>query len=146
MTTASVPAANAPTPSTSRIATLGPRTPAMRVIVTVGSETGLSPQITTHVVADLDLIRTFGPASGLCAVLVLCMYINEQQNLHEHYSHPEVLWVICPILLYWIMRLWLRAQRLQLSEDPLVFALRDRISYIAAVLMGVAMLLATVIH
>src|SRR5438105_11187426 len=48
MTTASVPVANAPTPSTSRIATLGPRTPAMRVIVTVGSETGLSPQITTR--------------------------------------------------------------------------------------------------
>ena len=35
-------------------------------------------------VADLDLIRTFGPGSGLCAVLVLCMYINDQQNLHEH--------------------------------------------------------------
>ena len=44
------------------------------------------------------------------------------------------------------MRLWLRAERFQLHEDPLVFAMRDRISYIAAALMGIAMVLATVIH
>ena len=49
----------------------------------------------------------------------------------ERYAQPEFLWLICPLLLYWLGRLALIAhRRMMKSEDPLTFVLRDRISWL----------------
>jgi 4-hydroxybenzoate polyprenyltransferase/phosphoserine phosphatase len=77
---------------------------------------------------DLELIRSIGPTSGYLCVLVLCLYLNSP-DVRVRYSRPEVLWLCCPILLYWISRIWFLAYREQLDDDPVAFALRDRISY-----------------
>jgi 4-hydroxybenzoate polyprenyltransferase len=96
-----------------------------------------------YLVIDLDLIRTLGPTSGYMAVLVFALYINspEAQAL---YPRANVLWLICPLLLYWITRLWFIAQRKSMHHDPVVFALADRASYAVAAAIVAAAALATV--
>ena len=76
---------------------------------------------------DLATLQSLGAASGYCAVLVLALYINSD-DVRENYEHPEVIWLLCPLLLYWISRMWQRAGRGQMYDDPIVFALRDPIS------------------
>jgi len=50
--------------------------------------------------------------------------------------------LVCPLLMYWISRTWLLSWRGQLSEDPIVFTLRDRVSWIVAALMIILMMVA----
>ena len=92
-------------------------------------------------VADLELVTSFGPASGFMAVLVFCLYIASPQ-VKELYTRPQVLWLISPILLYWISRVWLLAGRDQLHDDPVLFAVRDRNSYLAGALTLLCLLVA----
>jgi 4-hydroxybenzoate polyprenyltransferase len=91
-------------------------------------------------VEDLSLIESMGPAAGYMAVLVLALYIQSQQVLRLYHS-PWALWLLCPLLLYWISRLWVKAKRGELTDDPVVFAIRDPVSLAIA---GIALtLLAT---
>ena len=80
---------------------------------------------------DLPLIESAGLAAGYMTVLVLALYINSG-DVRAVYRHPELLWLICPLVLYWITRLWLWAHRRALNEDPLAFAIKDVPSYIIA--------------
>jgi len=88
-----------------------------------------------YVAGDLDVLARLGTASGYLAVLVLAMYISNP-DVTRLYSHHERLWLLCPLGLYWLGRVWLLANRGLVHEDPVVFALRDRPSY----LMGAAAL------
>jgi len=76
---------------------------------------------------DMDSLMSLGTSSGYAAVVVLALYINSA-DVHLLYKRPEAVWLLCPLLLYWISRLWLGARRGKLHDDPLVFALRDRAS------------------
>ena len=51
---------------------------------------------------------------------------------------------ICPLLLYWVSRAWLLASRDQLHDDPVVFALKDSVSYLAGGLAALFIWLATI--
>jgi len=90
---------------------------------------------------DIDLIRGLGPAAGCVAVLPLCLYVNSADVLRL-YVRPELLWVVCLVVFYWIARVWLLACRGQLHEDPVTFALKDRASYAAGAVVGLSLLLA----
>ncbi|HJR75694.1 MAG TPA: UbiA family prenyltransferase [Nitrospiraceae bacterium] len=90
---------------------------------------------------DAEHIASIGSSSGLIAVLVLALYISSKEVL-TLYSHPEVLWVICPVMLYWITRAWMLTYRNSMDDDPVVFAVRDRNSYIVALLIAAILLLA----
>lgn len=81
-----------------------------------------------YLLVDLDLIRTLGPTSGYMAVLVFALYLNSP-DASLLYPRVAWLWLICPLLLYWITRLWFAAQRGRMHHDPVVFALTDRGSY-----------------
>lgn len=91
---------------------------------------------------DLSLLEVLGPASGLIAVLVLALYLQSQQ-MQRLYSQPWALWLLCPLLLYWISRLWMKAKRRELDYDPVVFAARDTVSYTVAVLAGALLWIAS---
>lgn len=91
---------------------------------------------------DLELIRSVGPASGCLCVLVLCLYINSPDVL-KLYGRPAALWLVCPVLMYWILRIWFLAQRGELLDDPVLFALKDRPSFIAGALIGLVIVIAT---
>jgi len=77
-----------------------------------------------YFVTDLSVVQSLGGASGFIAVLVLCLYIQSQSNLLM-YGRPEILWLLCPLLLYWISRVWLVASRGEMHDDPIVFAAKD---------------------
>jgi 4-hydroxybenzoate polyprenyltransferase/phosphoserine phosphatase len=80
-----------------------------------------------YTVDDLPLVQSLGGASGYLAVLVLALYINSTAS-ELLYRHPPVLWLLCPLLLYWISRAWLIAHRGNMHDDPVVFAITDRTS------------------
>lgn len=91
--------------------------------------------------SDSALLVSTGTASGYAAVLVLSLYIASG-SVKVLYSTHEVLWLVCPLLLYWIGYLWLVAHRGKMYHDPLVFAMRDRTSRIVILLMLAAALIA----
>ncbi len=92
---------------------------------------------------DLPGLRAMGVASGFLTVMVLALYIDSQ-NGRELYVQPEWLWGVAPLLLWWIMRIWLKTGRRELhGEDPLQFALHDRFSWYTLAAMGVLGALAT---
>jgi len=87
-------------------------------------------------VDDLPLIQSLGAASGYLAVLVLALYINSTAS-EVLYRHQQVLWLLCPLLLYWISRVWLIAHRGAMHDDPVVFALTDSVSRIVLAVCAV---------
>ncbi|MEP6510818.1 MAG: UbiA family prenyltransferase, partial [Dokdonella sp.] len=80
-----------------------------------------------YTVDDLPLIQSLGMATGYLSVLVLAFYINSTKST-ELYRHHHVLWLLTPLLLYWISRVWLLARRGGMHDDPVVFALTDKVS------------------
>jgi 4-hydroxybenzoate polyprenyltransferase len=82
---------------------------------------------------DLDIFRSAGSACGLLSVLVLALYINSPA-VRPLYRHPQVLWLLCPVLLYWILRVWFLTLRTETDDDPVILALRDRASYVVGAL------------
>jgi 4-hydroxybenzoate polyprenyltransferase/phosphoserine phosphatase len=94
--------------------------------------------------SDLPSLRGMGMSSGFLSVMVLTLYIDSQHG-RAQYAQPEWLWAAAPVLLLWIMRIWLKTGRRELQgEDPLQFALRDYFSWLTlAMLMGVGFLAIT---
>ncbi|MEP7042437.1 MAG: UbiA family prenyltransferase [Dokdonella sp.] len=92
-----------------------------------------------YAVDDLPLVQSLGAASGYLSVLVFALYINSTAS-ETLYRHPAALWMLCPLLLYWISRIWLIAHRGQMHDDPVVFAATDRVSRIVIVLCALAVL------
>ena len=92
---------------------------------------------------DADAIRSMGVTSGYMAVLVMALYINSA-DVRGLYAHPERLWFVVPLILYWISRVWLIAERGEMRDDPVIFALEDRTSYAVAVGVSAVILLSTI--
>lgn len=101
----------------------------------LAAESAVSAEGRGYLVADRTLVGTLGPAAGYLTVLVLALYLNSDK-VRTLYAHRLSLWLMCPLLLYWISRLWLLANRGELNEDPVVFAITDRTSLIVAGLAG----------
>lgn len=76
-------------------------------------------------VSDLNYLQSMGTASGYLAVMVLALYVNSPE-MAAQYSKPYFLWLLCPLVLYWVSRLWLKTGRDEMHDDPLVFAIKDR--------------------
>lgn len=91
---------------------------------------------------DIGLITSLGTSSGYLAVLVLALYVNSEQ-VRVLYRQPLLLLLVCPLLLYWISRMWLLAHRGKLHDDPVLFAVRDRVSYLVGALTLLIIWLAT---
>ena len=94
-----------------------------------------------YVTSDYELLASLGGASGYLGVLVLALYINSTAGA-AMYRHPSVLWLLCPLLLYWISRIWLIAHRGAMHDDPVLFAARDKVSLAVLVLAALVVLAA----
>jgi 4-hydroxybenzoate polyprenyltransferase len=92
--------------------------------------------------ADLDYVPIMGITSGFLTSLVMALYVSSD-HVRSLYAHPQYLWLICPLILYWISRVWLVCHRGKMHEDPVVFALRDRVSFIVVALGLVIMAFAS---
>jgi 4-hydroxybenzoate polyprenyltransferase len=89
---------------------------------------------------DAAVISQAGVGAGLVAGLILALYVNGPE-VTRGWPRPYALWGICPIFVYWIVRAWLVAHRGNMNEDPIVFAFRDKVSYLAAALILICALL-----
>ena len=94
-----------------------------------------------YVPDDMELVASLGGTAGFISVLVLALYIQDARTA-ELYHSPQVIWVLCPVMLYWISRAWLIAHRGRMHDDPIVFALKDRTSWVVAALMAATLGLA----
>ncbi|HEX7815147.1 UbiA family prenyltransferase [Dyella sp.] len=92
-------------------------------------------------IEDIPLIQSLGASSGYLAVLVLALYVDSTAST-QLYAHPHYLWMLCPLLLYWISRTWAIAHRGLMHDDPVVFAVMDRTSQILGVIAAVIVALA----
>ncbi len=91
---------------------------------------------------DLSYLISMGIASGFVAVMLLALYVDSQVGGYM-YPHAEILWMILPLMLFWIMRLWLKISRMEIHDDPLLFAITDRTSWIVAALVAGVTLIAS---
>ena len=93
---------------------------------------------------DLELVSSLGGSAGFIAVLVLALYIQDGQAAHL-YATPQIIWLACPVMLFWISRAWLIAHRGRMHDDPIVFALKDKVSWGVGVFMVAVLALARVL-
>jgi 4-hydroxybenzoate polyprenyltransferase len=92
-------------------------------------------------VEDLALLQSLGGASGYLSILVLGLYVNSP-DIAVMYKHPKIVWALVPVMLYWISRIWMETHRGRMHDDPLVFALKDRVSLLTGALAAVVLWLA----
>src|SRR4051794_9637451 len=90
--------------------------------------------------SDLPVVLALGSASGLVSVLILALY-TQSLIVPETYPAPEWIWLVPPLLLYWVARLWLKAGRGEIDDDPVLFAAKDWQSLTIAGIMGALFLL-----
>lgn len=103
---------------------------------------GLSPKNGRgYQVSDIEQMRSFGTASAFAAVVVFANYISSFDVI-PLYHQPRLLWLVVPLLILWLCRVWLLASRGELNEDPVVFALTDRMSLMIGAGVAVIALLA----
>lgn len=110
-------------------------------LVILRREDGEGARARAYEIADEELLAAMGIASGYLAVLVLALYIATDKA-EALYTSRELLWFLCPLLLYWISYVWLTAHRGRMPGDPVVFATGDRTSAILLVLMAVTAVVA----
>jgi 4-hydroxybenzoate polyprenyltransferase len=91
---------------------------------------------------DLQTVVSFGICAAFAAALVLALYM-QSAVVQDLYRHPQFLWAIFPICLYWLTRIWLMASRRVLQEDPISFAIKDRTTWLLLALCIVILRLAT---
>jgi 4-hydroxybenzoate polyprenyltransferase len=96
-----------------------------------------------YVLSDIEQLRTFGTGSGVAAVVIFALYINGGE-IAGLYRHPNRMWLIIPLLILWIFRVWLLASRGELDEDPVIFAVSDRTSLLIGVAIAAIAAFATI--
>jgi 4-hydroxybenzoate polyprenyltransferase len=95
-------------------------------------------------VGDREVLLSLGVGSSFSAVVIFSLYVHSQ-DVRVLYSSPEFLFLLCPIVLYWLSRTWLLAHRGELKEDPVTLAIRDPVSYGVA-LASAAVIAASLMH
>jgi 4-hydroxybenzoate polyprenyltransferase len=80
---------------------------------------------------DLEAVSTMGIVSGYLSILVLALYIQDSYTA-VLYKTPQLIWLACPLMLYWVSRTWLITHRGAMNDDPVMFAIKDRVSHLVA--------------
>jgi 4-hydroxybenzoate polyprenyltransferase len=89
---------------------------------------GLNPtNARGYLLSDIEQLRSFGTSSAYASIVIFALYISGH-DVVALYHHPNRMWLITPLMILWLSRVWLLASRGVLDEDPVVFALTDRMS------------------
>jgi 4-hydroxybenzoate polyprenyltransferase/phosphoserine phosphatase len=99
------------------------------------------PSNRNYKLSDMQIVAALAAAAGFNAITVFALYISSDA-VHPLYRHPKLLWLVCPILMYWISRMLMMAHRRLVHDDPIVFALKDPVSFAAGALIAGIMLAA----
>ena len=85
-------------------------------------------------VSDYSMLGAMGVAAGYISILVLALFISSPESVSK-YTYPVLLWLLCPLMAYWVSRLWLKTSRGEMHDDPLIFSLKDQASWIVFINM-----------
>ncbi|WP_374355913.1 UbiA family prenyltransferase [Chitinimonas sp.] len=88
-------------------------------------------------VGDIEMLASLGTAAAYGSVLILALYINSS-SVQTLYRQPHYIWLACPALWYWIARAWMLAHRGGMHDDPVLFAVRDRTSWVLLLVVMLA--------
>jgi 4-hydroxybenzoate polyprenyltransferase/phosphoserine phosphatase len=111
-------------------------------LMKVDSPSGLLERGREYLSDDLPLLRSMGVVSGFVSVVVFSLYINSPEML-KLYAQPHYLWGISLLFLFWICRIWVVTNRGNMTDDPIIYTLKDRASYLIFLLVGVLLWLST---
>ena len=89
-----------------------------------------------YILADIEQIRSFGISSAYAAVVVFSLYISSR-DVEALYSHAARMWLIVPLMILWISRVWLLAGRGHLDEDPVIFAVTNPMSLLLGLCVAI---------
>ena len=101
----------------------------------IRSRDGPAAHARAYLFEDQEYLMALGCSSGVLSVLVLALYMG-MGNVAQLYTRSELIWCTAILLLYWISHMWLMAHRARMPDDPLVFALKDRVSQVLILSMG----------
>jgi 4-hydroxybenzoate polyprenyltransferase len=87
--------------------------------------------------SDGTMLKMMGVAASFVAALVLALYL-QAPAAHAAYSEPFMLWALPGAVVYWTCRVWLKVDRGDMHDDPLIFAFTDRTSLAVAALAAAA--------
>ena len=110
------------------------------LLITISSNNS-KPSGRGYYASDIEIVQSVGMASGLVSVLVFALYMNSRE-VTELYRHSQMLWVVGMCLLYWIIRVWLIAHRGEMHDDPIIFTVKDKTSYLIMAIVFCAMIIA----
>ena len=96
-----------------------------------------------YFVDDIQLLNSLGTSSGLISVLIFALYLNSPE-VTQLYNNPIILYSIIPFLMYWVTRIWFKAHRGQMHDDPIVFTGKDPASYIIFFIIALIIVGATI--
>lgn len=80
-----------------------------------------------YLVTDAPLLQALGVSSGYISTLVIALYLRSE-NVMSLYVQPLAIWLLIPILLFWVSWVWLQTSRGEMNDDPIVFAAKDKTS------------------
>ncbi len=90
---------------------------------------------------DAAIVRVVGPTLGVMSVLVLALYV-QSPAVEEAYASPGLLWLLLPLMTYWMVRIWMLAERGRVDDDPVAFSIRDRGTQVVVLLMAAVAIVA----
>jgi len=93
-----------------------------------------SPANRDYRISDLQIIAAMAAASGMNAITVFSLYVSSP-IVAQMYSRPWMLWLLNPLLLYWIGRALMLAHRQEMPDDPIVYTFKDNASRIIVLAM-----------
>lgn len=93
---------------------------------------------------DIQVIRISGIASAYMSVVIFFLYIANSREAVSLYRHPQWLWAIGPLLIYWHTRLWMLGEHREIDSDPLVFVVKDPPSWVVGACIAACAFLATI--
>ncbi|WP_413561324.1 UbiA family prenyltransferase [Bdellovibrio sp. HCB209] len=104
------------------------------------SELVMAPEALIHgrayLKSDLPAVLCMGVASSLISMLVLVLYFDSEQ-VRVIYRNSLTLWIMLPLFLYWVCRTWILAFRGEVSSDPVLYVMKDKISWAILAAIGV---------
>lgn len=106
-----------------------------------GSASGSRAPRRGYTTEDVAILEMFGVAASFTSALVLSLYV-QSVTAWSHYGNPTMLWGSIPLLLFWQCRLWLSTSRGHMHDDPIIFAVRDRVSWTVFACLAVLVVLA----
>jgi len=90
---------------------------------------------------DMEQMNVFGVSSAFVSCVILSLYLDSPQ-VRVLYRQPAYLWALVPLFLYWQTRVWTFTWRGRMNDDPVIFAIKDKLSYVIGILIALTMLVA----